>query len=87
MWYACAMSHTTVKMGDRGRLVIPAEVRRNLGLKAGDELRIEETDGELRVLPLATRVRRLRGAYKHLAPGRSLADELIAERREEARRE
>jgi hypothetical protein len=31
--------------------------------------------------------RRLRGLFKDLAPGRSLVDELIAERREEARRE
>jgi hypothetical protein len=30
---------------------------------------------------------RLRGLYAHVAPGRSLADELIAERREEVRRE
>jgi hypothetical protein len=31
--------------------------------------------------------RRLRGLYRDLAPERSLADELIAERREEARQE
>lgn len=32
-------------------------------------------------------LREIQGLYKDLAPGRSLADELIAERREEARRE
>ena len=32
-------------------------------------------------------VRRARGLFAHIAPGESLVDELIAERREEARRE
>lgn len=82
------MSHTMIKMGERGRVVIPAEARRNLGLEQGDDLLLEVTDGgELHLLPLAARVERLRGAWKDLAPGRSLADELIAERREEAKRE
>lgn len=68
-------------------MVIPAEMRRELKLEPGDELQVSAVDGELRLLPLAERVRRLRGAYKDLTPGVSLADELIAERREAAKRE
>ena len=45
------------------------------------------TDGTLRLAGLRDQVRKLRGIYKALAPGTSLVDELIRERREEARRE
>ena len=74
-----------VTMADRGRLVLPAEVRERLKIKAGDRLTLVlETDGSLRLLTADAYIRRLRGAFKHLAPGRILSDELIAERRREA---
>lgn len=78
------MSHKTVRMGDRGRLVIPGEVRKRLGLAPGDRLLLSDEDGEIRLQPLAGRIGELRGAYADLAPDRSLADELVAERRAEA---
>ena len=81
------MSHITVKMGDRGRVVIPSSVRRRLGLAPGDALVLSEHGDEIRLQPLARRVAALRGAYADLAPGRDLAAELIAERRAEAARE
>jgi AbrB family looped-hinge helix DNA binding protein len=77
------MAHHTVKLGERGRLVIPAETRAKLGLKAGDRLVVSERDGELRLLPVAARVRALRGAWSDLAPDRGLVEELIADRRAE----
>ncbi|MBA3471732.1 MAG: AbrB/MazE/SpoVT family DNA-binding domain-containing protein [Rubrobacter sp.] len=78
----------TVTMGDRGRLVLPASVRSRLGLSEGDRLVLTlEQDGSLKLVALRDAVRKLRGSYAHLAPDRSLADELIAERREEVRRE
>ena len=86
-WYAGYMSHYTIRMGDRGRLVIPAEARARLGLKPGDRLLLDESEGELRLLPLPARVRALHGAWSEIAPDRSLVDELIAERRAEAERE
>lgn len=78
----------TLTVGDRGRLVLPAPVRKELGLKKGDRVSLKVgADGEMRLISLREVARRFRGAYAHLAPGRSLVDELIAERREEARRE
>lgn len=74
-------------MGDRGRLVIPGDVRRRLGLEAGDRLVLSEDEGEIRLRPLADRIKALQGAWSDIAPGRSLADELIAERRAEAEAE
>ena len=78
----------SVELGDRGRIVIPAEVRRRLGLKEGDKIALTvEPDGEIRLLSFREVARRARGMFAHIAPGRSLVDELIAERREEARME
>src|SRR5712692_5884145 len=75
----------SVTMADRGRLVLPAEVRERLNINEGDRLAvILEQDGTIKLQTRAVAIRNLRGAFKHLAPGRSLVDELIAERRREA---
>jgi AbrB family looped-hinge helix DNA binding protein len=75
-------------MPGNGRVVIPASFREALGINPGDEvvLRLEE-DG----LRISTQKQRLEHARrlvrKYVKPGRSLVDELIAERREAARKE
>ena len=80
--------HYTITLSDRGRLVLPARLRQRLDLQPGDRLIVTvEPDGGFRVVSARELARRLWGLYRDLAPGRSLADELIAERREEARRE
>jgi AbrB family looped-hinge helix DNA binding protein len=77
-----------VTLGERGRLVLPAQLRRRLDLHPGDRLILTvEPEGGFRVVTARAQARRLLGLYRDLAPGRSLAGELIAERREEARRE
>ncbi|HET7034819.1 MAG TPA: AbrB/MazE/SpoVT family DNA-binding domain-containing protein [Thermomicrobiaceae bacterium] len=77
-----------VTLGDRGRLVLPADLRRQVDLQPGDRLIITPDDeGGFRVVSAREVARRLYGIYRDLAPGRSLVDELIAERRDEARRE
>lgn len=56
------------------------------GITSGHRLIVTvEAEGELRVVSAREQAKRLRGLYRHLAPRRSLADVLIAERREEAR--
>lgn len=87
MWYAIRVSHKTLIMGDRGRVVIPADTRERLGLEPGDRLALVEREGELRLLPLRARIRALQGAWAQVGEGRDLVDELIAERRAAADRE
>jgi len=71
-----------------GRIVIPAAYRRALGLQAGDEVITHLDDGEVRVLALDEAIRRAQEVVSRYVPsGRSLADELIADRRAEAKRE
>jgi AbrB family transcriptional regulator, stage V sporulation protein T len=74
------------KMIKGGKIVIPAELRRELGFKDGDRLVIER-DGNSAVLKtyeqvvreVQAEVKKLIGPYKG-----SIVDELIAERRAEA---
>jgi AbrB family looped-hinge helix DNA binding protein len=78
----------TIALGQRGRLVLPARLRRRLDLHPGDRLIITiDAEGGVRIVSAREQARRLYGLYRDLAPGRSLAEELIAERREETRRE
>ena len=78
----------SVQLGDRGRLVLPAEIRRRLNLREGDELVVSlQPDGSLRLTSQRQIVRETRGLYRARAGRRSLADELIADRRAEVKRE
>ncbi|MQA85238.1 MAG: AbrB family transcriptional regulator [Streptosporangiales bacterium] len=85
------MSHSdrySAELGDRGRLVLPAAVRRRLKLAKGDRLLISfERDGSLRVESARAQAERLRGLLRDIEPDRRLSEELIAERRAEARDE
>ncbi len=82
------MNVLSTKITDGGRLVIPVEYRRKLGLEIGDEVIIRMENGELRILPRAEAVKRAQEKVRrHVKRGRSLVDELSAERRAEARRE
>ena len=76
-----------VRVGPQGRIVIPAAVREELGLGVGDELSTRVEDGRLVLERREDVARRLRNRFASVAPGRSLSEELIAERREEARTE
>lgn len=78
-----------VSLGDRGRIVLPAPLREKLRVSSGDRLILTvEEDGSLRVTSLRQVAEKFRGYIKGLVPaGRSLAAELIQERRDEAERE
>jgi AbrB family looped-hinge helix DNA binding protein len=75
-------------LGNKGALVVPASIRRALGIKPGDWLLLRIDDGELRIATARQRLARAqRIVRKHVPRNTSLVDELIAERREAARRE
>jgi AbrB family looped-hinge helix DNA binding protein len=75
-------------MSEKGRLVIPAAMRKELGMAEGEMLILRVVDGELRIATRESRLRRAREWIRqHVPPGVSLADELSAERREAAKYE
>ena len=82
-----SMNGMSAKIVKGGRLVIPAAYRRELGLEPGDEVIIRLEDSELRILTRAKAIKRAQELVaQHVKNGRSLVDELSAERREEAAR-
>jgi AbrB family looped-hinge helix DNA binding protein len=73
-----------VIVGDRGRLVLPAAIRSELGLTAGSRLLVSaESDGSLRLRPYRAVANAGRGLLAGLGPG-SMVDELLEERRDAA---
>ena len=80
-WYFHDMSGThNVVMGDRGRVVVPALLRKRAGMAAGDPLVFVESEQGLLLL---TR-EQLRARVKQDFRGLNLVEELLAERRVEA---
>ncbi len=76
-----------VSLGRQGRLVIPAPLRRSLGLEEGDRLVARQEAGRL-VLEKPEQIKqRLKARFAQVPLERRLVEELIAERREEGRRE
>ena len=81
-------TQTLARVNENGRVVIPASYRKALGIKPGDEVILRMEDDELRITTMKRRIERAqRRVRKYVEPGVSLADELIAERREAAKRE
>jgi AbrB family looped-hinge helix DNA binding protein len=71
-----------------GRIVIPAAIREALGFKPGEALVMNVHEGALRIESFDARLNRIQDEVIRLAgPGRSLVDELLADRRGEVRRE
>jgi AbrB family looped-hinge helix DNA binding protein len=69
-----------VTVGDRGRIVVPAEVRERAGLVSGTPLVLLETEAGLVLL---TR-QQLRARVRNDLEGADLVDQLLAQRREDA---
>lgn len=78
-----------MKMSEGGRVVVPVEIRRSLGLQEGDTVLFELRDGEAVLTTRKARLARARALFRQYVPegSPSVADELITERRAEAARE
>jgi AbrB family looped-hinge helix DNA binding protein len=82
------MKPVAVKVSASGRLHLPADVRKALGLKGAGHVVITVADGQATLTTMAENLARIRALARPYAPkGRLASEELIAERREEVRRE
>ena len=78
---------TEVRIGPQGRLVIPASIRKALGLQPGDTLAARVEEDRLVLEKREHVLARLKAHFAKVPADMSLVDELIAERRAEADRE
>lgn len=74
-----------VEVGPKGRVVIPAEIRRRLGIGTGTRLAVLIDDEAVVLVPREAIERRLHALFKGVPV--SMGDELRKERRAEAARE
>jgi AbrB family looped-hinge helix DNA binding protein len=76
------------RVNANGRIVIPAALRQQMGLQPGDAVTLTLANGVLQIRPHREVLREIQERMRQLVPdSRCLSEELIAERREEARRE
>ncbi len=78
----------TVVLGESGRIVLPAAIRREFGLETGERLTVVAEQGSIRIFSrkmilenVRARILDQRGTLE------GLLDEFLEERHEEARRE
>jgi len=75
-------------MRSGGRLVVPANLRKALKIKTGDEIIVRLENDSIRLIPMHQAVSLAQTIVRQYAPqGVSLVDELIKARRQEAGRE
>jgi AbrB family looped-hinge helix DNA binding protein len=77
------MAGIMLRLGEQGRMVIPIELRKELGLEVGTEL-VATIEGDRLILETRKAVlSKLKSLFAVVPSDVSLADELIAERRAE----
>jgi AbrB family looped-hinge helix DNA binding protein len=76
---------STMKVSQKGWVVIPREIRERYGIRPGDKVQVVDYGGSIAVIPaLRDPVRALRGILKG---GPSLTKALLEERRRDRKRE
>ena len=74
-----------VRLDSAGRIVVPAGIRRALGIGTGQELLVSMDDGFVRLQTIDAALARVRAiARRRRRSDTSVVDEFIAERRAEA---
>ena len=80
------LSSMTHKMGPKGQVVVPKELRERHGLKPGDEIEFDETQGEIRIRRAKTKAEIL-DELQGLMAGSNLLEAYMEEKRLERERE
>ena len=84
----CQSQPYRVRVAAGGRIVIPAEVRQELGAKEGDELILSRSESGFRMSTVEQAVKEAQAYFRQFKrPGVSVVDELLGERRREAAQE
>lgn len=83
-----SVARVRLRIDKAGRIVIPAEMRMAMLVKPGDAVTAQVVDGELMIMSPPVAIRRVQAwARAVIPPGVDIVEELIKDRREEARKE
>jgi len=84
----CQIMTETVILGESGRIVLPASIRKEFGMAPGERLTVIADDGEIRIFSRKMILDRVRARIlKKRGTLKGILDEFLDERHEEARRE
>lgn len=78
------MQEHRIKIGEGGRVVIPAIYRKAIGINPGDELVILVQDGELRLFQQKQALKRIRKAVSKTKHKSSYVDDFLFVRRKDS---
>ena len=82
------LSRRSIPVAENGRMNLPADVRRRLGMTGAGRITIEEYEDHFEIRSFEQRMKLVRDLMEpYLQPGRLWSEELIAERRAEQARE
>lgn len=75
-----------IKVAANGRMVLPADVRRRLGLENGGKLTLNESEFGLELMSVQQRVAKAQALYQKYSRGKPqcTVDDLIAQKRLDA---
>ncbi|MCF6237000.1 MAG: AbrB/MazE/SpoVT family DNA-binding domain-containing protein [Gammaproteobacteria bacterium] len=79
------MQELNISLGQNGRIVIPASIRKSLGLKQGQRLRLHLDNQKIVLEKTDDVIQKLQHRFGFIK--QSLSKELIQERRQEAMKE
>lgn len=78
------MEEVRARVSKSGRISLPARYRRAMGVNVGDDVILRLEDGEVRIFTLQHAIQNAQALVRqYLGEGRSLSEELIAERQAE----
>jgi AbrB family looped-hinge helix DNA binding protein len=78
----------THKVGAKGQVVLPKDLRDDLDIRPGDEVTFDKGDGDIRVRKARTKEEIIDGLFGALAgPGKPLTELLVESRRRDRERE
>jgi antitoxin component of MazEF toxin-antitoxin module len=78
------MTQLQMEVAPDGTVAIPPEVYVSMGWLAGDKLTVQVANGEIKIFSQAQAIAQVQDWVRGFVPeDRSLADELVAERRQE----
>ena len=82
------MARHSARVSETGRLSLPAELRRELGLEKGGVVQLEIVDGDLRIRTIKAAIERVQKMARDAGwTERASVDDFLAQRREDARLE